>query len=97
MKDLRKKNCLPENISLVQQKEGKIGDDGKKANGHISVQNYLTCEKVWDKFDIKDMGDYHYHYLKKDVLLLAGVFETFIDTCLYFMDVILVIVLVLLD
>ena len=28
------------------------------------------------------MGDYHNHYLKKDVLLLADVFEKFIDTCL---------------
>ena len=61
----KEKNCLPENISLVQQKKGKIGDDGKKSNGHISVKNHLTCEKVWDKFDIKDMGDYHDHYLKK--------------------------------
>ena len=28
------------------------------------------------------MGDYHDHYLKKDVLLLADVFKKFIDTCL---------------
>ena len=28
------------------------------------------------------MGDYYDDYLKKDVLLLADVFETFIDTCL---------------
>ena len=27
------------------------------------------------------MGDYHRHYLKKDVLLLGNVFEKFIDTC----------------
>ena len=30
------------------------------------------------------MGDYHSHYLEKDVLLLADVFEKFIDTCLKF-------------
>ena len=65
-------------------KDGKIGDDGKKSDGHISLKDYLTCEKIWDKFDIKDMGDYHDHYLKKDVLLLADVFEKFIDTCLKF-------------
>ena len=28
------------------------------------------------------MGDYHDHYLKKDVLLLADVYQKFIDTCL---------------
>ena len=28
------------------------------------------------------MSDYHDHYLKKDVLLLADVYEKFIDTCL---------------
>ena len=63
-------------------KDGKIGDDGKISDGHISVKDYLTCEKIWDKFEMKNMGDYHDHYLKKDVLLLADVFEKFIDTCL---------------
>ena len=65
-------------------KKGKIGDDGKISDGHISVKDYLTCEKIWDKFEMKNMGDYHDHYLKKDVLLLADVFEKFIDTCLKF-------------
>ena len=63
-------------------KDGKIGDDGKISAGHISVKDYLTCEKTWDKFEMKNMGDYHDHYFKKDVLLLAGVYEKFIDTCL---------------
>ena len=30
------------------------------------------------------MGDYHDHYLKKDVFLLADVFEKFVDLCLKF-------------
>ena len=33
---------------------------------------------------MKKMGDYHDHCLKKYVLLLAGIFEKFIDTCLKF-------------
>ena len=33
---------------------------------------------------MKNMGDYHNHYLKKDVLLLADVFEKIIATCLQF-------------
>ena len=32
------------------------------------------------------MGDYHDHYLKKDVFLLANVFERFIDACLKFYE-----------
>ena len=30
---------------------------------------------------MNNMGNYHDHYLKKDVLLLADVFEKVIDTC----------------
>ena len=29
-------------------KKGKIGGDGKTLDGHISDENYLTCEKIWD-------------------------------------------------
>ena len=65
-------------------KDGKISADGKISDGHISAKYYFTCEKIWDKFEMKNMGDYHNHYLKKDVLLLADVFEKFIATCLKF-------------
>ena len=63
-------------------KDGKIGDGGKISDGHINVNDYLTCKKTWNKFEMKNMGDYHDHYFKKDVLLLADVFEKFIDKCL---------------
>ena len=63
-------------------KDGQIGNDGKISDGHINVNDYLTCKKTWNKFEMKNMGDYHDHYLKKDVLLLADVYEKFIDTCL---------------
>ena len=65
-------------------KDRKIVDDDKISDGHISLKDCLTCEDIWEKFDIKDMGDYQDHYLKKDVLLLVDVFEKFIDTCLKF-------------
>ena len=68
----------------ISTKGGKIDDDGKISDGHTSVKDNLICEKIWDKFEMKNMGDYHDHYLKKDVLLLADVFEKFVDTCLKF-------------
>ena len=35
---------------------------------------------------MKNMGDYHDHYLEKDVLLLADVFKKIIDTCMKFYE-----------
>ena len=63
-------------------KDGTAGDNGEKLDGHINDEDYLTCKKIWNEFNMKNMGDYHDHYLKKDVLLLADVFEKFIDKCL---------------
>ena len=67
-------------------KDKKISEDGKVSDGHVSIEDYMVCERIWDKFKMKNMGDYHDHYLKKDVLLLADVFETFIDTCLKYYE-----------
>ena len=61
-------------------KDKKINKDSKISDGHASIEDYMVCEKIWDRFKMKNMGDYHDHYLKKDVLLLADVFEKFIDT-----------------
>ena len=55
-------------------KDGKIGDDGKISDGHISVKDYLTCEKVWYKFEMKNMGNYHDHYLKKRCIVISRYF-----------------------
>ena len=64
-------------------KDAKTGDDGKISDGHISAEDYLTCKKTWDKFEMKNMGDYLDHYLQKGtLLLLVAVFEKFIDMCL---------------
>ena len=63
-------------------KKGKIDDDGKISDGHISIEDYLTCEKIWNKFKMKNMGHYHDHFSKKDVLLLADVFAKFFSTCI---------------
>ena len=67
-------------------KKGKIDEDGKISDGHTSIKDYLMCEKIWNKSKMKNMGDYHDHYLKKDVLLLADVFKKFIKTCLKYYE-----------
>ena len=65
-------------------KDKKANNYGRKLDGYISDEDYLTCKKIWNEFNMKNMGDYHDHYLKKDVLLLADVFENFFDTRLKF-------------
>ena len=65
-------------------KDGATVDKSEKLDGHISNKEYLTCNKIWSKFNMKNMRDYNDHYLEKDALLLADVFEKFIDTCLKF-------------
>ena len=52
-------------------KNGKIGNDGERSDGHISVKDYLTCEKTWDKFEMKNMGNYHDYYLKKRCIAIS--------------------------
>ena len=81
----KEKLCARKNF-FSSTKKGKIDEDGKISDGHISIEDYLTCEKFWNKFEMKDIGDYNDHYLKKDVLLLTDVFEKSIDTCLKYYE-----------
>ena len=36
-------------------KKGKIDNDGKISDGHVSIEDYLMCEKIWDKFEMKNL------------------------------------------
>ena len=51
--------------------------DGKRdrSNGNISDKLYLHLQNVWDTFNFNTFEDFHDHYLKKDVLLLADVYK----------------------
>ena len=48
----------------------------------ISRGDYKHAIKVWNKFKLKNMGDYHDLYLETDLVLLANVFESFRKVCL---------------
>ena len=51
---------------------------------HITNREYNHARKVWETFNLKNVGEYHDLYLKSDVLLLADVFESFRKTCLQY-------------
>ena len=48
----------------------------------IFLMQYLPLKNVWNTFNFNTFRDFHNHYLKKDVLLLADVFEKFVSTSL---------------
>ena len=48
----------------------------------ISEKVYLKANNIWNVFKTNTMSDYHDLYLKTDLLLLADVFEKFINRCL---------------
>ena len=48
----------------------------------ISNKDYLHARKVWDTFEIRNLGEYHDLYVQTDILLLADVYEKCRDKCI---------------
>lgn len=69
------------NNTQLPSKEDFYGELNKE---HITDKQYQNVQNVWNKFNLKTMGEYHDLYLKSDILLLADVFENFRKTCLQY-------------
>ena len=54
----------------------------------ITDKDYAHTQKLWEVFEIKNLGEYHDLHVQCDTLLLADVFET---SVLKYMDLILLI------
>ena len=67
-----KKEPLPDKESFYSElnKEG------------ITDKDYAHAQKVWDTFNIKNLGEYHDLYVQSVTLLLVDVFESFRDKCI---------------
>ena len=46
-------------------KDGTADDIGKTLDGHIGHEDYLMCKKIWNEFNMQNIGDNHDHYFKK--------------------------------
>lgn len=44
---------------------------------HIEPAEYAFALEVWDKFELRTLGEYSELYMKTDILLLADVFENY--------------------
>ena len=44
--------------------------------------DYDHAEKVWEEFELRNLGENHDLYLKTDVILLSNVFEKFRKVCM---------------
>lgn len=52
------------------------------SKSHTTPEDYEHAQKVWERFHIRNMGEYHDLYLKCDVLQLGCVFERFRNMCI---------------
>ena len=49
---------------------------------NISDKDYKHAKKVWDVFEIKNLGEYHDLSVQSDTLLLSDIYENFRNMCL---------------
>ena len=48
----------------------------------ITDEDYICAQKVFERFKLKKLGEYHDLYVQSDTLLLADLFEIFRNKCI---------------
>ena len=83
VQSLREQSLPPKEEFASLLGAGVISDsDAIITPSHISDEDYHHAQKVFEAFGCESLADYTELYYKSDVLLLADVFESFIDVCL---------------
>ena len=71
LKDFLKKNCLIKTHFYRSLKNRKLMVEVKRLDGHIADKEYLTCIKIWKRFNMKNMVGYDDHFLKKNCAVIS--------------------------
>ena len=84
---LRRGICLYENINSWERFDEKTIPPKEAFYSELNLENitdkdYEHVKKVWETFEIKNLGEYHDLYVQCDTFLLADVFENFRNKCI---------------
>ena len=52
MKKLPHKECFSSSV-----KDRTAGDNDEKLDGHISNEDHLACKRIWNEFNMTNVGD----------------------------------------
>ena len=47
----------------------------------MSLTKIISKKTVWESYKLNNVGDYHDLYVQSDTLLLADIFENFLNKC----------------
>ena len=84
---LLRKGVYPYEYIGSWEKFGKTLPDKKAFYSEFNLEDITDedcthAQKVFEKFKLKNLGDYHNLYVQNDTLLLADVFENFRNKCI---------------
>ena len=55
-------------------KDGTTDDNSEQFDGHISDKDYLTCKKIWNEFNMKNLGGLSWSLFEKIYFAISWCF-----------------------